>query len=93
MSVTSTYPTTTEASTIDPRCSLYYQNTSGLFIKDYEGIPETLVLNLVTWVALVVLFTFIRRIGDYGRFGLIRHEEEKYVYAGYKCKICSSSSC
>lgn len=62
---------------IDPRCSSYYSNTSGILIKEYEGIPENLIVNLAAWVGLLVLFTFLRRIGDYGRFGLIKNDEER----------------
>lgn len=63
---------------IDPRCSSYYSNSSGIIIKEYEGIPENLIVNLAAWVGLLILFTFLRRIGDYGRFGLIKNDEERF---------------
>lgn len=76
-------PSTTPENTtfpviIDPRCSSYYSNSSGILIKEYEGIPENLIVNLAAWVGLLVLFTFLRRIGDYGRFGLIKNDEERW---------------
>lgn len=74
---TSSLPLTTQIIDIEKSCSEYYANSSGFIIKDYEGIPENLIINLIAWLALIVVFTFIRRIGDYGRFGLIKNDEEK----------------
>lgn len=78
--------TTMEATTgmiyladLDKGCSEYYQNSSGFILpeNEYEGIPENLMINVVAWIALIVVFTFLRRIGNYGRFGLIKNDEEK----------------
>ena len=72
---------TTSFSPIDPKCRQIYQNSSnGVIIKDYEGIPENLLLNIVVWLILLFLFTILRRIGDYGRFGLIKNDEERYDF-------------
>jgi hypothetical protein len=69
---------------IDLKCEIYNSNNSGQFIKEFDGIPENLVINLIVWTVLLILFTFIRRFEDYGRFGLLQrnngHEEETYVY-------------
>lgn len=65
---------------IDPKCRVYYKNNTGILINDYEGIPETLIVNLAAWLSLLVLFTFIRRIGDYGRFGLLKNDEERFDF-------------
>lgn len=63
---------------IDQNCrNIYNSNNSGIFIKDYEGIPENLLINLGAWFGLLILYTFLRRIGDYGRFGLLKNEEER----------------
>ena len=65
---------------LNKQCESFNPNSSGQFIKDYDGIPENLIINLIVWTVLLLLFTFIRRIEDYGRFGLLRrnqgHEEE-----------------
>lgn len=75
---TSILPNTTEFIIIvDPKCKSYYSNSSGVVIKSYEGIPENLVVNLVVWICLLVLYTFLRKIGDYGRFGLVKTGEER----------------
>lgn len=62
---------------IEKSCSEYYTNKTGFFIKDYEGIPENLLINIVAFIGLLVIFTFLRKIGDYGRFGLIKADEER----------------
>ncbi len=76
---TTSLPNTTNFIVInDPRCKLYYSNTTGIIIKSFEGIPENLVVNLVVWVSLIVLFTFLRKIGEYGRFGLVKNDEQRF---------------
>ena len=58
---------------IDTRCEIYNSNSSsGKFIKEFDGIPENLIINLVVWAVMLFLFTFIRRFEDYGRFGLLQ---------------------
>ena len=68
---------TTSFTDLEKTCSEYYQNNTGFIIKDYEGIPENLLINVVVFAALLVVFTFLRYVGDYGRFGLIKNDEEK----------------
>jgi len=68
---------TTVTIDLEKSCSEYYQNNTGFIIKDYEGIPENLLINIIVFSALLVLFTFLRYIGGYGRFGLIKNDEEK----------------
>lgn len=69
---------------IEIKCRNYYQNSSGIvLLKDYEGIPENLVVNFAVWIALLVLYTFLRRIGDYGRFGMFKNDEERLLILKY----------
>lgn len=50
----------------------------------YEGIPETLLLNVVAWVWLLLLFAVLRnRAWDYGRLALV-HNSEKWTQLFYK---------
>jgi hypothetical protein len=66
---------------IDPRCGQYYNSTSNnMLVKDYEGIPENLILNVAVWFGLIVLYTFLRHIGDYGKFGLLKNDEQRYCF-------------
>lgn len=49
----------------------------------YEGIPETLILNVVSWLLLVLLFAILRnRAWDYGRLALVH--TEKWTQLFYK---------
>ncbi|CAH1103129.1 unnamed protein product [Psylliodes chrysocephalus] len=49
----------------------------------YEGIPETIVLNVVSWVILILLFAILRnRAWDYGRLALVH--TEKWTQLFYK---------
>ena len=42
----------------------------------YEGIPETLLLNFITWCFLLLLFAILRnRAWDYGRLALVQNEK------------------
>ncbi|CAF0879653.1 unnamed protein product [Brachionus calyciflorus] len=69
--------TTSMTDIIDPKCRNYYYNNTGILIKDFEGIPENLLINFCAWFGLLLLFTFLRKIGDYGRFGLLKNDEER----------------
>ncbi|XP_039954579.1 calcium permeable stress-gated cation channel 1 [Bactrocera neohumeralis] len=47
-------------------------NKSTIFTNDFNGIPETLLLNVISWLLLVGLFTALRhQAGDYGRLALV----------------------
>lgn len=49
----------------------------------YEGIPETLLLNIISWVLLLLLFAVLRnRAWDYGRLALV--QTEKWTQLFYK---------
>jgi len=68
---------TTTITTIDNNnnCNPIYSNNSSSFIwfEGGDGIPENLIINLVVIILLYFLFTFMRKIGDYGRFGLVEN--------------------
>ncbi|KAJ8934851.1 hypothetical protein NQ314_013122 [Rhamnusium bicolor] len=49
----------------------------------YEGIPETIILNMVSWLILILLFAILRnRAWDYGRLALVH--TEKWTQLFYK---------
>lgn len=53
-------------------------NKTSLFTNSYNGIPETLMLNVITWLLLIGLFTILRhRAGDYGRLALVNNSGNK----------------
>ena len=68
----------------DESCRIYSASSNDTIMKDYEGIPENLLINVSVWLGAMIIFTFIRRIGNYGRFGLINivinKDDEKYIF-------------
>ncbi|GLV40823.1 Transmembrane protein 63 [Carabus blaptoides fortunei] len=62
---------------------LIKKNTTVIITTAYEGIPETLVLNLIAWSILLVLFTILRnRAWDYGRLALVQSEKLMHLFYG-----------
>ncbi|XP_035824906.1 CSC1-like protein 2 isoform X3 [Aplysia californica] len=55
------------------------QGNKTVFLYDkYNGIPDTLIINVVAFVVLLLLFTILRKIAwDYGRLALVNRTEEK----------------
>lgn len=53
-------------------CSQNLNNKTVIITNLYEGIPQTLILNLIAWVFLILLFTLLRQQAwDYGRLALV----------------------
>ncbi|XP_065366887.1 CSC1-like protein 1 [Calliphora vicina] len=47
-------------------------NKTSIITNAYNGIPETLILNVLAWTLLLVLFTVLRhQAGDFGRLALV----------------------
>lgn len=52
-------------------CGVIQRNKT-LITSTYQGIPETLILNVIGWVVLIMLFTMLRQQAwDYGRLALV----------------------
>ncbi|XP_025198856.1 CSC1-like protein 2 [Melanaphis sacchari] len=61
------------------KCNYYNRTRNRLLITAYEGIPETLLLNALGCVLLVLFFAFMRkRAWDYGRLALVNKDYEKW---------------
>ena len=66
------------------KCNYYIRNdgsvnqTFVLFEKTrYGGIPQNLAFNLIGWLALMILFSLLRRAaGNYGRLALVRKDDQ-----------------
>jgi hypothetical protein len=61
-------------------CDRYYteNNHTHLIYAGYEGIPENLLINVIVWIVLLVLFSFLRKIAwDYGRLALVSRTEAR----------------
>lgn len=53
-------------------CHQNLNNKTVIITNLYEGIPQTLILNLVAWIFLILLFTLLRQQAwDYGRLALV----------------------
>ncbi|GAB0097521.1 calcium permeable stress-gated cation channel 1 [Sergentomyia squamirostris] len=51
-------------------CLVY--NKTAIITNLYEGIPETLILNIIAWLFLMILFAVLRQQAwDYGRLALV----------------------
>lgn len=48
------------------------RNSTRIITSYYEGIPETLLLNVIGWLVLILLFSVLRQQAwDYGRLALV----------------------
>lgn len=57
-------------------CLVIKKNQTILF-NVYEGIPDTLLLNGITWLLLILLFCLLRQQAwDYGRLALVNNGRE-----------------
>ncbi|XP_055917164.1 calcium permeable stress-gated cation channel 1 [Eupeodes corollae] len=62
----------------DLDCSNLTNRTSVIFTNAYNGIPQTLILNVVAWLLLIILFTTLRhQAGDFGRLALVNNRGNK----------------
>lgn len=51
---------------------LVHKNNKTIITNLYEGIPETLMLNIIGWIVFVLLFSVLRQQAwDYGRLALV----------------------
>ncbi|XP_077295985.1 transmembrane protein 63 [Arctopsyche grandis] len=66
------YPFSSPAS-VDSCMSSPKRNVTVLITNVYEGIPETLTLNVICWLCLLLLFALLRRNAwNYGRLALVQ---------------------
>ncbi|OXA60909.1 CSC1-like protein 2 [Folsomia candida] len=73
-----------DAMSDDKSCNIYakYKNRGrggffGTGLNGYEGIPQNLVLNIIGWMIMILLFSFLRKKAwNYGRLALIERTEQ-----------------
>ncbi|KAJ8972009.1 hypothetical protein NQ317_000655 [Molorchus minor] len=70
--------------TIYNNTCLITKRTNKTVLSDvYEGIPENFILNVISWILLILLFAILRnRAWDYGRLALVH--TEKWTQLFYK---------
>lgn len=67
----------TSATASTEACLINNRHNSTIITNLYEGIPETLILNLIAWVFFLALFTILRQQAwDYGRLALVNNHGE-----------------
>lgn len=50
-------------------CMQIGTNKTTIITNLYEGIPQTLILNVIAWIFLILLFTLLRQQAwDYGNY-------------------------
>lgn len=77
--------TTTPAPPDKDQCNYNPINKTDIqYINNWEGIPENLLLNVVSWLLLLTLFSMLRkRAWNYGRIALVQKTEEKWTQLLY----------
>ena len=70
----------TSNGTDDEGCMLLNTSTSIIITGAYNGIPQTLILNLISWTCLILLFTVLRRTAwNYGRMALVQRSRSRWT--------------
>ncbi|XP_073958491.1 transmembrane protein 63 [Choristoneura fumiferana] len=69
----------------DENCMLVNQTHSSFITNAYNGIPQTLILNVIAWVFLIALFTVLRRTAwNYGRMALVQRSKSRWTNLFYR---------
>ncbi|GFY42528.1 CSC1-like protein 2 [Trichonephila inaurata madagascariensis] len=74
------------------KCSVLRSNRSILVLSGkFEGIPDNLAINVITWLLLLIIFTFLRkRAWDYGRIALVQKNDQRWTQLFYGDGTASS---
>lgn len=65
--------------TDDEGCMLLNPSQSVIITGAYNGIPQNLILNLISWTCLIALFTVLRRTAwNYGRMALVQRSKNTW---------------
>ncbi|CAH0592783.1 unnamed protein product [Chrysodeixis includens] len=79
------YSTVSNSSNDDEGCMLLNTTQNVIITGAYNGIPQTLILNLVSWSCLIVLFTVLRRTAwNYGRMALVQRTKSRWTNLFYR---------
>lgn len=69
----------------DEGCMLINTTQNVIITGAYNGIPQTLILNVVSWLCLIVLFTVLRRTAwNYGRMALVQRTKSRWTSLFYR---------
>ncbi|CAG4953895.1 unnamed protein product [Colias eurytheme] len=80
-----TLPANTSNGTDDEGCMLWNQTQNVIITGAYNGIPQTLILNVISWICLILLFTVLRRTAwNYGRMALVQRSKNRWTSLFYR---------
>ncbi|XP_041974772.1 CSC1-like protein 2 [Aricia agestis] len=73
--------------TDDEGCMLVNASQSVIITGAYNGIPQTLILNVISWTLLLFLFTVLRRTAwNYGRMALVQRSKSRWTNLFYRSR-------
>lgn len=71
--------------TYNDSCMLVNPSQNVIITGAYNGIPQTLILNIISWSCLIVLFTVLRRTAwNYGRMALVQRSKSRWTNLFYR---------
>lgn len=71
--------------TDDEGCMLLNSSQNVIITGAYNGIPQTLILNGIAWLCLIVLFAVLRRTAwNYGRMALVQRSRSRWTNLFYR---------
>lgn len=66
-------------------CMLINTTQNPIITGVYNGIPQTFILNIISWSCLIVLFTVLRRTAwNYGRMALVQRTKSRWTNLFYR---------
>lgn len=78
-------PATNASNGTDENCMLVNTSQSVIITGAYNGIPQTLILNLISWICLILLFSVLRRTAwNYGRMALVQRTKSRWTNLFYR---------
>ncbi|XP_060803668.1 calcium permeable stress-gated cation channel 1-like [Amyelois transitella] len=70
---------------VDEGCMLWNTSQSVIITPVYNGIPQTLILNLISWAFLILLFCVLRRTAwNYERMALVQRSKSRWTNLFYR---------
>lgn len=66
-------------------CMQLIPSQNVIITGEFNGIPQTLILNLIAWSCLIILFTVLRRTAwNYGRMALVQRSKSRWTNLFYR---------
>lgn len=80
-----TFTSSNSSNAADEGCMLVNTSQNVIITGAYNGIPQTLILNVISWSCLIALFTILRRTAwNYGRMALVQRSRNRWTNLFYR---------